>query len=145
MRNQVALGIDISDTRISLALLRRAKNGVKVLKAGSAPVPEGAIKDGNIEEPEVLAKAIRGLKSRSGIRAIRAAVSLSVRPMIGHILEAPKGAPSNVGQFVQKELKSYIALSGMEIAFDFCGIKSGGGLAAANFNALTPVVAILVL
>jgi Tfp pilus assembly protein PilN len=129
MRNQVALGIDISDSRISLALLRRTKNGVKVLKAGSAPVPEGAIKDGNIEEPEVLAKAIRELKSRSGVRAKRAAVSLSVRPMIAHILEAPKGAPSNVGQFVQKELKSYIALSGKEIAFDFCGIKSAGGRA----------------
>ncbi|MHC4171619.1 MAG: pilus assembly protein PilM [Planctomycetota bacterium] len=124
-----ALGIDISDSRINLALLRRAKNSVKVLKAGSAPVPEGAITDGKIEEPEVLAKAIKELKSRNRILARKAAVSLSTGSMVVHILEAPKGAPSNVGQFVQKELKSYIALSGKEIAFDFCGIKSSGGRA----------------
>ena len=128
MRNQVALGIDISDSRISMALLRRARNGVKVLKAGSAPVPEGAIKDGNIEQPEVLAKAIKELMSRNHIRARKAAVSLSTGSTIVHILEAPGGTPSNIGQFVKKELKSYIALSGREIASDFCGIKSGGGL-----------------
>ena len=53
MRNQVALGIDISESRISLALLMGGKNGAKLLKAGSAPVPEGAIKDDSIEQPEV--------------------------------------------------------------------------------------------
>jgi Tfp pilus assembly protein PilN len=126
---KTALGIDISDRRISLALLRRAKNGVKVLKASSAPVPDGAITDGKIEEPEALAKAIKELKVRNRIRTRKAAVSLSAGSTITHILEAPKGAPNNIGQFVQKELKSYIALSGKEIAFDFCGIKSAGGRA----------------
>ncbi|OHB61714.1 MAG: hypothetical protein A2168_05060 [Planctomycetes bacterium RBG_13_50_24] len=108
-----------------MALLRHAKNGVKVLKAASAPVPQGAIKDGNIEQPEVLAKTIKELKSRNHIRARKAAVSLSTGSTIVHILDAPRGAPSNIGQFVRKELKSYIALSGKEIASDFCGIKSG--------------------
>ncbi len=122
---KTALGIDISDTRICLALLRRVKIGVRVLKAGSAAVPEGAIKDGSIEQPEVLAKAIRELKSRNRVRARKAAVSLSTGSTIVHILDAPKGAPSNIGQFVQKELRSYIALSGRAIAFDFCGIKCG--------------------
>lgn len=127
MRNQVALGVDISKSRISMALLKGTRNGVKVLKADSAPVPDGAIKDGNIEQPEVLAKAIKELKSRNHIRARKAAVSLSTGSMIVHILDAPKGAPSNIGRFVHKELKSYIALSGREIAFDFCGIKTGQG------------------
>ncbi|MBN2592812.1 MAG: pilus assembly protein PilM [Sedimentisphaerales bacterium] len=122
---KTVLGIDISDSRISMALLRRIKNSVKVLKAVSAPIPKGAIKDGCIEEPEVLAKAIKELKSHNKIRARKAAISLSTCSTIVHILDAPKGAPSNIGQFVQKELKSYIALSGKAIAFDFCGIKSG--------------------
>ena len=122
---KTALGIDISNGRISMALLGRVKNSVKVLKAGSAPIPKGAIKDGCIEEPEVLAKAIKELKSHNKIRARKAAISLSTSSTIVHILDVPKGAPSNIGQFVHKELKSYIALSGKAIAFDFCGIKSG--------------------
>jgi len=128
MRNQVALGVDISDKQISMALLRRVKNGVKVLKADSTPVPEGAIKNGSIEKPELLAEAIKQLKSRNRIRSKRAAISFSAGAIIADILEAPKGAPSNVGRFVQNEFKSYVALSGREIAFDFCGIKSGHGL-----------------
>ena len=122
---KTALGIDISESLISLALLKQSTKGIELLKAASAPVPDGAIKDGNIKEPEVLAKAITELKSRNRIRARKAAVSLSTGSTIAHILEAPKGAPSNIGQFVQNELKSYIALSGKKIAFDFCGIKSG--------------------
>jgi Tfp pilus assembly protein PilN len=130
MRNQVALGIDISERQISIAKLMRVKDGVKVLKAASAPVPDGAIKDGYIEEPEILAKAIKELKSHCRILSKRAAVSLSTGSTIVHILEAPKGAPSNVSQFVRKELKSYIALSGREISDDFCGINSGQGMAS---------------
>jgi len=127
MRNQVALGIDISDKQISIAKLMRVKDGVKVLKADIAPVPEGAIKDGCLEKPELLAEAIREMKSRNRIRSKRAALSFSAGSIIADILEAPRGAPSNIGRFVQNELKSYVALSGREITFDFCGIKSGQG------------------
>jgi hypothetical protein len=122
---KTALGVDISESLISLALLKQSTKGIELLKAASAPVPDGAIKDGSIEEPEVLAKAIKELKSRNRTRARKAAVSLSTGFTIAHILAAPKGAPSNIRQFVQNELKSYIALSGKEITFDFCGIKSG--------------------
>lgn len=125
MHNQVALGIDISESRINMALLKRVKSGAKVLKAGSAPVPEGAIKNGRIEQPEVLAKAIKEMKSHNRIRAKKAAVSLSTGSTIVRIMDAPKGAPNSIGRFVQNELKSYIALSGKSIAYDFCGIKSG--------------------
>jgi len=128
MRNQVALGIDISDRQISMALLKREKNGLKVLKAGSAPVPEGTIKDGCIEKPEVLTKTINDLKSHNKMRTKKAAISLSTGSSIVRILDAPKGAPSNIRQFVQNEFKSYVALSGRKIAFDYCGINSGHGL-----------------
>jgi Tfp pilus assembly protein PilN len=122
-----ALGIDISESLITLALLKQSAKGLELLKCASGPVPDGAIKNGNIEKPESLAKAIKELKSHNRIRAGKAAVSLSAVSTIADILEAPKGAPSNIGQFVHNELKSYVALSGREITFDFCGIKPGQG------------------
>ncbi|MBA7646184.1 hypothetical protein ES703_53946 [subsurface metagenome] len=127
VRYKTALGIDISDGRISLALLRQNAKGIKLLKAASSPVPDGAIKDGNVEDPVILAKAIKELKTRNRIRARQAAVSLFVKPVVVQILDTPKGAPTSIGQFVRNELKSYLTLSGREIAFDFCGIKSGQG------------------
>ncbi len=125
MRGRTSLGVDISNDRISLALLKRTKEGVELLKTASAAVPEGAIKNGNIEDAAVLSKAIKGLKTHSKIQAARAAVSLLARPVLMQIMDIPRQVPTNIGKFVQNELKHCVALSGKEIALDFCGIGSG--------------------
>lgn len=125
---RTALGVDISDGRINMALLGQSAKGIELLKAASASVPDGAIKDGNIEDPAKLAKAVKELKTRNRIRSRRAAVSLLARPVVVQILDTPKGAPTSIGRFVRNELKSYVMLSGREFAFDFCGVSSGQGL-----------------
>jgi Tfp pilus assembly protein PilN len=125
---KTALGIDISEDRISMALLRRSTKGVELLKSASGPVPAGAIKDGNIEDPALLAKGIKDLKTRSRIRIRlrQAAVSLVAKPMLVQIIDTPKQFPTNISQFIQNELKHCVALSGKKIALDFCGISSSG-------------------
>ena len=45
-KRRTALGIDISEGRISLALLKKGANGVKLVKSAGEPVPDGAIKGG---------------------------------------------------------------------------------------------------
>ena len=129
LRSKTALGIDISNGRISLALLRQNAKGIELLKAASSPVPDGAIKDGNVEDPVILSQAIKGLRTRNKIRGInRTGVSLLTRPVVMQMLDIPKGVPTNIGGLVRNEAKSCVALSGKEIAFDFCRTKSGQGL-----------------
>jgi Tfp pilus assembly protein PilN len=123
---KTALGIDISDGRISLALLRQNAKGIELIKAANGPVPDGAIKDGNVEDSVKLYHAIKELRARNKIRGInRTGVSLLTKPVILQILDIPKGVPTNIGRFVRNEAKNCVALSGKEIAFDFCRIKSG--------------------
>jgi len=124
---RTALGIDISDGRINLALLEKSKNGVRLLKTATGPVPDGAVKDGNIEDATALAKAIKALKVRNKIRAQHAAVSLVADPALMQILGLPEKLPANIGQFVQEEVKHYAMLPIENAAIDFCGIKSSGG------------------
>ena len=75
-----------------MALLRKKGSSVELVKAASGPVPEGAIKNGNIEDPAMLAKGIKDLKARSRIRIRlrQAAVSLIAKPMLVQIMDAPK-------------------------------------------------------
>jgi hypothetical protein len=125
--SKTALGIDISDSRISMALLQRGAGGIELVKAANATIAEGTIKDGNIEDADVLAKAIKELCGRNSIQSGRVAVSLPAKPLLVQILDMPKQVPVNVGHFVSNEVKQCVALAGREIAFDFCGIGSGVG------------------
>ena len=119
-----ALGIDISGGRINLALLKKHGDTVKLLKAADCPVPDGAIRDGNIENDAVLAGAIKKLKAKNGIGVHPTAISLIANPTLMQIMDLPKDTAGNVRQFVFNEVKHYAMLPIKKAAMDFCGIKS---------------------
>ena len=112
---KTVLGIEISGNHINLALLRKNKNGLELLKTATGPVPDGAIKGGNIEDAIGLAKAIKELKTKNKIRARHAALSPVIKPMLLQVVDLPNDAPINVGQFVQNEVKHYAMLSMKQI------------------------------
>jgi Tfp pilus assembly protein PilN len=126
LRTKTALGIDISETLISLALLERKGDDIELLTTASCPVPDGAIKNGNINDPVQLSEAINELKSSNKIRSNYAAVSLRVKPVVMQIMDTPKQVSSSINQFIHKEVKHYVSLTGKEILSDFCGVSSGG-------------------
>jgi Tfp pilus assembly protein PilN len=119
-----AAGIDISQDRISIVLLRSGKNGPELLKSVSVPMPDGAVEDGNIKDAALLSKTIRELKRRNGLRTNRAAVSLFARPAVVQLLDMPQQAPTNIRQFVNSEIKNCVVLPSRDVAIDFCGIGS---------------------
>ena len=133
---KTALGVDISENRINLALLKQNAKGIELIKAASGPVPDGAIKDGNVEDSAALFKAVRELKNRNRMQASQVAVSLLARPVLLQIIDVPRTLPTNIGQFVQNEIKHCVALSGREIAFDYCGIGSGGRAGSSRLFAV---------
>ncbi|MBN2019693.1 MAG: pilus assembly protein PilM [Sedimentisphaerales bacterium] len=120
-----AVGIDISQQRISIALLRTGQNGPELVKWASAPMPDGAVKDGNIEDLALLANAIKELKRSSKIGARRAAVSLYARPAVIQILDMPKQMPANIRQYVSGEVKNCVVLPSRDVVLDFCAIGAG--------------------
>jgi len=126
MRAKTALGIDISGGQINMALLRKARDGVELVKAASGPVPDGAIQNYSIEDTAAVAKAIKELKRGNKIRARKTAVSLQAKDVLVQIMDVPKQLPTNIGQYVQNEVKHYVILPGKEIALDFCGVGSAG-------------------
>ncbi|MHC4529095.1 MAG: pilus assembly protein PilM, partial [Planctomycetota bacterium] len=66
-KSNTALGIDISEAAIHMTLLRKSQEGLQLVKAASTSVPAGAVKDGNVEDPALLSRAIRQLKRRNNI------------------------------------------------------------------------------
>ncbi len=122
-KSRTALGIDISEHRISAALLKRTASGVKLLKYGQAEVPEGTIADGNITNPILLGAAIRKLLKKSRISARQATVSLVAKPALVQIMQLPDDLPGNINTFIRSEIRHSPALLGKESEHDFCGLK----------------------
>ena len=122
--NNIVAGIDISQDRISIVWLKAGTNGPEVVKSAVVPMPEGAVKDGNIADAALLSKTIRELKRRSRVRTSIAAVSLFARPVVVQIIDMPKQMPSNISQFVHNEVKNCVTLPSRDIVLDFCGINS---------------------
>lgn len=137
---KIALGIDVSQSHINLALLGKDHKGVKLLKAASGPVPAGAIKDGRIENAAALAKAVHRLKNRIEMRTIPTAVSLFTGPTILQVMNIPGQVPDNIGNFIQQQVKNFAALLRKKIAMDFCsvsGADSGASLAGRVLTVAT--------
>ena len=124
LKIKTALGIDISDGRINLVLLKGNNSGVVLLKTASGAVPDGAIKNGNVEDAIALAKSIKELKAKNKIYARHAVFSPVIDPILTQVLDLPNNASGNIGQFVQNEVKHYAVFSMKKVAMDFCGIKS---------------------
>jgi Tfp pilus assembly protein PilN len=122
-RVRTALGIDVSDGQIRLAVVRRDGNRCTLLKTAGWPVPQGMLNEGGIRDGAALAKAIRDLMARDGIKADEAAVGLYVNPMLMHIIDMPKPMPENLGSFVEKEIKNCVRLASGGICLDYCGIE----------------------
>jgi len=121
---KTALGVDISQSQINLALLKKRANGVQLLKAASGPVPAGVIKNGNVEDPSSLAKAVGKLKAKNRIGAHhRTVLSLVARPVLIQILDLPENVPVNIGEFVRNEVKHCAMLPAGKVTSDFCGLK----------------------
>src|SRR5512133_1979489 len=124
-RTKTALGIDIGARRISAALVEKSDHGVKVIAAGTGDLPVGGSPK-QLAPGKVLSRLLRTLGKHGGARGARAAVTLSTGSIIMRLLDLPKQMPANISEFVDSELRQYVALSGRNMSSDFCGIAGTG-------------------
>ena len=127
-RRRITLGVDITETEISMAMVKQQGDVSVLIKAMRAPVPAACIKDGQIMDPVALQKAIaevRGFCKRWTIS--QTVLSLSVKPQLVQTIQLPKSTPSNIGQYVEREIKQCVALAGVEVLWDYTGLNPSNG------------------
>ena len=121
-RVKTALGIDISPHQVSAALVERVGREFRVIAAASSDLSDSAAQPGSVEQAKALSRTLRRLGRRARSAGVKAAVSLSANPLVIQILDMPNHMPANIREFVEGELRQYVALSGKRTLCDFCGI-----------------------
>ena len=122
LSSKTSCGIDISENRIRIAILKQRNGTTKLVKAFDGPVPEGAIVDGNIAEPVILGQAIRKLIRKNKARVNKATISLVAKPFLAQIVSIPEEMPGNLGKFIQSEIRHSAFLAGKECNYDYCSL-----------------------
>jgi Tfp pilus assembly protein PilN len=126
VRTKTALGIDIGDHGVSIALVEKGEQGFRTLAAARGDLPAGEPGQRQSALDKVLSGLLVQLGRRVRIRGMKAAVALSADPLVMQLLDLPQHVPANLGEFVKNELQQYVALSGKTLVSDFCGVGSGG-------------------
>jgi len=134
---KTALGIDVGDRTISVALVEKTDQGIRIVAGATEDLP-GEQDKGRTRTPgRILSRVLRKLGRRAMTRGIQTAVATPARSAILRLLDLPKQMPANIGEFVEGELKQYVAMSGRQMSSDFCGV----GIGSSSRKRLLTVVA----
>ena len=137
---QPLLGIDISSSSVKLVELSAgAKTGLRIERYAIEPIEQGAVVDGNIENPEKVSDAIIRAVKRSGARSRSAALALPSSAVISKRIMLPAGLiEEDYDMQVESEANQYIPFSLDEVSLDFCVIGpsvTSAGDVEAHVNA----------
>ncbi|WP_338001552.1 pilus assembly protein PilM [Candidatus Sororendozoicomonas aggregata] len=120
-KNKSMLGIDISSAAVKLLELSETSQGTYCLEAyGFEPLPEGAVVESKVQEPEIVGGAIeKALKrSRSGLK--KAAIAVSGAAVITKMIEMNASLSDNeMESQITVEADQYIPYPLDEVAIDF--------------------------
>lgn len=118
------LGIDISSSSVKLVELGCNRAGDLVLeRCAIEPLERGWITDGNIENFDEVAEAVRRVVRKSGSRTKNVALALPASAVITKKIILPGGlSERDLEAQVEAEANQYIPFSLDEVSLDFCVI-----------------------
>lgn len=116
-----AIGLDISTTGVRLVELSRADKGDLTLETyASEPLPRGAIVDGNIDNFEVVAEAIRRVWRKSGSASRAVVLGMPTAMVITRKVLVQAGLTEDEMEAqIESEASQYIPFSLDEVSLDF--------------------------
>jgi type IV pilus assembly protein PilM len=119
--NPPLLGIDISSSSVRLVELASAGKGeLRLERYASEPLPRGAIVDGNIENIEAVADAVRRVWKKSGSRVKLVALGMPPAAVITKKIILPAGLSEDELEVqVESEASQYIPFALDEVSLDF--------------------------
>ena len=120
-KNAPMIGLDISTSGVKLVELTEVgKNELRLEHYASESLPRGAVVDGNIENIEQVAKAVRRVWKKSGTRAKLVALGMPPASVITKKIILPGGLSEEDLEFqVETEASQYIPFALDEVSLDF--------------------------
>lgn len=123
-KNNLVVGVDIGSHAVKVCQLKRTDKGYAVLSLGSVVLPEGAVDDGTLVEPEIVAKAISDLFGNLKIKNKKVGISISGYSVIVKKVNLTVMDDDQLEEHIMTEAEQYIPFDIEDVYLDFQNLKT---------------------
>ncbi len=118
-KDNLIVGIDIGSHSVKICQLKRTNKGYTILALGSILLPEGAVDEGMLIEPELVAEAISTLLTNLKIKNKKVGFSISGYSVIVKKIKLPIMEEADLEEHIMAEAEQYIPFDIEDVYLDF--------------------------
>jgi type IV pilus assembly protein PilM len=134
------LGIDINQYEIRVVEMRGAGIAAQVVRAGSVPLPRGAVDGDRINYHDAVGETLKGLLSRMNVSTRAAVFGVGSRSTITRVLDIPRVPDTELRMVLEGELAHYQILREDTGVFDYTRLHDSTGSGDSNPQVLLMAV-----
>ncbi|MDR3631964.1 MAG: type IV pilus assembly protein PilM [Desulfocapsaceae bacterium] len=123
-REQLVIGVDIGSHAVKVCQLKRTEQGYAVVTLGSSILPEGAVDDGALNDPEAVGKTITELFKNLKIKSKKVGFSISGYSVIVKKVNLNVMDDDKLEEHIMAEAEQYIPFDIDDVYLDFQDLKT---------------------
>ncbi|MDP2060613.1 MAG: type IV pilus assembly protein PilM, partial [Flavobacteriaceae bacterium] len=124
-RQNLAVGLDIGSYAIKICeFVETGKNCRRLVKLGSALLPEGAVSDGILNDPDAVGQVISALMGNLQIKNKKVAISMSGYSVIVKKINLAVMSEDDLANHIHTEAEQYIPFDIDDVYLDFQDLKT---------------------
>jgi type IV pilus assembly protein PilM len=124
-QKDLVVGLDIGSHAVKVCQLKRTGNGYAIVALGSTVLPEGAVEDGTLNDPEIVSKAISDLLQNLKIKNKKVGFSISGYSVIVKKVNLAVMEEAQLEEHIMAEAEQYIPFDIEDVYLDFQDLKTG--------------------
>lgn len=135
-QKDLVVGLDIGSHAVKVCQLKRSSNGYTIVTLGSTTLPEGAVDDGTLNDPEVVSKAIAELFNNLKIKNRTVGISISGYSVIVKKVNLAVMAEAELEVHIMAEAEQYIPFDIEDVYLDFHDLKTNSKEASGRTDVM---------
>ncbi len=113
------VGLDIGTDHVRVAQVRPSGSGLALAAYGVAPMPMGAVVEGEIVDVDAVTSAVKDLWRRSGVSGKEVAIGVSNQKVVVRLIDLPFMDKAELEGAIQYQAQDYIPIPVEEAILDF--------------------------
>ncbi|WP_457576218.1 type IV pilus biogenesis protein PilM [Desulfomarina sp.] len=123
-KSDLVVGVDIGSHAIKVCQFKQSGKGYSILALGSVVLPEGAVDDGTLNEPEIVGEAISDLFKNLKIKNRKVGFSISGYSVIVKKVNLAVMEETELEEHIMEEAEQYIPFDIEDVYLDFQDLKT---------------------